>query len=207
MKKFTCSNQKDIRETRRRTSGTVCKLEKSLYGLKQSPRCWNKAFWEYLKKVGFTQTSGDACVYIRKGDTLIIIAVYVDDLIILTEMQKIKDILKAQFKMKDMIELHYCLGVGVVQDKENKQIWLHQGHYIEKIVKKFGQTEAKTVSTPADLNVKLEKNDGVSKTVDPTQYQSIVGSLLYAAIATRQILPKQWELYQSSVKVPYISDI
>ena len=53
------------------------------------------------------------------------------------------------------------------------------------IVKKFGQTEAKTVSTPADLNVKLEKNDGVSKTVDPTQYQSIVGSLLYAAIATR----------------------
>ena len=116
-------------------------------------------------------------------------------------MQKIKDILKAQFKMKDMIELHYCLGIGVVQDKENKQIQLHQGQYT------FGQTEAKTVSTPADLNVKLEKNDGVSKTVDPTQYQSIVGSLLYAAIATRQILPKQWELYQSSVKVPYISDI
>ena len=97
MKKFTCSNQKDIRETRRRTSGTVCKLEKSLYGLKQSPRCWNKAFWEYLKKVGFTQTSGDACVYIRKGETLIIIAIYVDDLIMLaedtSEMQKIKDIL------------------------------------------------------------------------------------------------------------------
>ena len=126
---------------------------------------------------------------ISERETLIIIAVYVDNLIILvedaSEMQKIKDVLKAQFKIKDMRELHYCLGVGVVQDKENKQIWLHQGHYIEKIVKKFGQTEAKTVSTPADLNVKLEKNDGVSKTVDPTQYQSIVGSLLYAAIATR----------------------
>ena len=75
--------------------------------------------------------------------------------------------------------MHYCLGIGVVQDKENKQIWLHQGQYT------FGQTEAKTVSTPADLNIKLEKNDGVRKTVDPTQYQSIVGSLLYAAIATR----------------------
>ena len=61
--------------------------------------------------------------------------------------------------MKDMRELHYCLGVGVVQEKENKQIWLHQGQYIEKIVKKLEQTEAKTVSTSADLNVKLEKND------------------------------------------------
>ena len=66
--------------------------------------------------------------------------------------------------------MHYCLGIGVVQDKENKHVWLHQGQYIEKIVKKFGQTEAKTVSTPADLNVKLEKNDGFSKTVDPIQY-------------------------------------
>ena len=84
----------------------VCKLEKSLYGLKQLPRCWNKAIQEYLEKVGFTQASGDACVYIRKGDTLIVIAVYGDDLIILaedaSEMQKIKDILKAQFKMNGM---------------------------------------------------------------------------------------------------------
>ena len=55
--------------------------------------------------------------------------------------------------------MHYCLGIGVVQDKENKQIQLHQGQYIEKIVKKLEQTEAKTVSTSADLNVKLEKND------------------------------------------------
>ena len=166
--------QQPERYVKLRKEHLVCKLEKSIYGLKQLPRCLNKAFWEYLEKVGFTQASGDACVYIRKGDTLIVIAVYGDDLIILaedaSEMQKIKDILKAQFKMKDMRELHYCVGVGVVQDKENKHVWLHQGQYIEKIVKKFGQTEAKTVSTPADLNVKLEKNDGFSKTVDPTQY-------------------------------------
>ena len=50
---------------------------------------------------------------------------------------------------------------------------------------KFGQTQAKSVSTPADLNIRLQKEDGVSKPVDTTLYQSIVGSLLYAAITTR----------------------
>ena len=48
---------------------------------------------------------------------------------------------------------------------------------------KFGLSQAKTVSTPANLNVKLRKDD-VSKPVDPTLYQSMVGSLLYAAMAT-----------------------
>ena len=49
----------------------------------------------------------------------------------------------------------------------------------------YGLTEAKTISTPADLSVKLKKDDGVSNGVDPIVHQSMVGSLLYAAIATR----------------------
>ena len=53
------------------------------------------------------------------------------------------------------------------------------------LIVKHGLTEANTVSTPADLNVKLEKDDGVSKRVDPTTYQSIIGGLMYAATATR----------------------
>jgi len=100
-------------------------------------------------------------------------------------MQRLKDSLKLQFKMKDMGELHYYVGVCIVRDKERKQVYLHQGLYIEKMVKKFGQTQAKSVSTPADLNVRLQKEDGVSKPVDTTSYQSIVESLLYAAITSR----------------------
>ena len=52
------------------------------------------------------------------------------------------------------------------------------------MIKKFGLTQAKTVSTPADVSVQLKKDDGVSKEVNSTLYQSMVGSLLYAAIAT-----------------------
>ena len=83
-------------------------------------------------------------------------------------MERLKDILKLQFKMKDIGQLHsvLCGSNCIVQDKENKQVFLHQGQYIEKMLKRFGQTEAKPVSTPADLNVKLQKEDGVSRPVD-----------------------------------------
>ena len=63
-------------------------------------------------------------------------------------------------------------------------MWLHQKQHI-KIIKKFGQAEAKTVATPADVNVKLTKEDGISKSIDLIQCQSIIGSLLYLAVATR----------------------
>ena len=138
----------------------VCNLEKSLYGLKQSSRRWNKVFRECIKKICFIQASADSCVFIRK-DALTIIGVHVDDPMILarniTEMRSDKNGLKLQFKIKDMGELHYYVGVCVVQDVKNKQVFLHQGHYVEKMLEKFGQTEAKLVSTPADLNVKLQK--------------------------------------------------
>ena len=61
----------------------VCKLKKSLYGLKQSPRCWNEKLCEHLKSLGFKESAADPCVFIRQKEELQIIAVYVDDLILL----------------------------------------------------------------------------------------------------------------------------
>ena len=84
----------------------------------------------------------------------------------------------------DMGELHYCPGVSIEHDEDHKCLWLHQKQYVLNMLQKFGLTEAKTVSTPADHSVKLEKDDGTSKGVDLINYQSMVGSLLYAAIAT-----------------------
>ena len=85
--------------------------------------------------------------------------------------------------MKDMGPLHYLLGITVVQGED--RISIHQKQYILRLLKWFRMEDAKPVSTPADISVKLTKDDGVSKEVDSTEYQSLVGSLLYAAIATR----------------------
>ncbi|GFY62594.1 retrovirus-related Pol polyprotein from transposon TNT 1-94 [Trichonephila inaurata madagascariensis] len=61
-------------------SGRACKLKRSLYGLKQSPRCWNKCFGPFLRDLGFTASEADPCLYNRerKGRKLLIV-LYVDD--------------------------------------------------------------------------------------------------------------------------------
>jgi hypothetical protein len=168
----------------------VCRLKKSLYGLKQSPRCWNKVFHNYMMTIEYLQSCADSCIYIKHSvDETCIVAVYVDDLILITKtstaMDKLKNNLSVRFKMTDMGKLHYCLGVNIVHDEERQCLWLHQQQYIENILKKFGLDGANPVSTPADYNVKLQKNDGVSTEVNSTIYQSMVGSLLYVAMGTR----------------------
>ena len=104
----------------------VCKLKKSIYGLKQSPQCWNRAFSEYLESIGFEQSAADPCVYCihPKFKPIIIIAVYVDDLILITKpekvMQQLKRSLASRFKIKDLGKPHYCLGVSIEQDEDRK---------------------------------------------------------------------------------------
>lgn len=87
--------------------------------------------------------------------------------------------------MTDIQKLHYCLGISILQDEDKKCIWLHQKQYVQNMLINYGLTEAKIASTPADPNVKLEKDDGVGTEVDPITYQSKVGILLYIACATR----------------------
>ena len=165
----------------------VLKLSsKSLYGLKHAPRCWNRALKEFMMQAGFVQSSADPCVFTRLDEHTTIVAVYVDDLILTTDvkgaMLETKRCLSEQFKMKDMGQLHYCLGVNIVFGQ--KWAWLHQQQYIMLMLRKFALTDTNTVSTPADCNVKLVKDDHVSKPTDQVEYRSMVGSLLYIAMGT-----------------------
>ena len=166
----------------------VCYLQRSLYGLKQAARCWNTTFCEYLRELGFTQLQSDCCVF-KMNEPLILIALYVDDIILIADnddvMNKIKKDLMPRFSMKDMGPLHHILGSSCIQDTDNGRLGLTQEMYIEKLISKFGQTEAKSVSTPSDPNVTMMKDDGISKPVDQFLYQSLFGSLLYAAVSTR----------------------
>ena len=168
----------------------VCKLRKSLYGLKQSSRCWNTVFKEHMESIDFRQCTADPCIFVKNEESdVTIVAVYVDDLIIIAKtdetMKKVKESLATRFKMKDLGKIHYCLGINIEYDEEKKQLWMHQKQYIESLLNKYGLSQVKTCTTPADINVKLIKDDGVSKPVDPANYQSMVGSLLYASIGTR----------------------
>uniref|UniRef100_A0A1X7UK39 Reverse transcriptase Ty1/copia-type domain-containing protein n=1 Tax=Amphimedon queenslandica TaxID=400682 RepID=A0A1X7UK39_AMPQE len=152
----------------------VCK-QKSLYGLKQSSRCWNTVFKNHMESINFNQCSAEPCIFVRREGELSIIAVYVDDLIVITSipqlMKNIKGDLAARFRMKDLGNLHQSLGMTIAYDEEGC-LWLHQRQYISSLLERYGLSEAKVSATPADTNVKLVKEDG-SNPVDPVKYQSM----------------------------------
>ena len=167
----------------------VCKLQKSIYGLKQSPRCWNSALDDYLKKMGFVQAAGDPCLYMASEGEMFLIAIYVDDILLaaktIERLNAVKQALSQKFQVKDMGELHYFLGVRVVQDQKAGSVWIGQQSYTESILKKFGMEDAKNIRTPVDTSTKLIKVNEEDTGVDQQLYQSAVGSLLYLSIATR----------------------
>ena len=167
----------------------VCKLKRSIYGLKQSPRCWNSTLDSYLKKMGFMQAVSDPCLYIASEGELFIIGVYVDDIVLAGKsdrrMVEVKKALSKQFKLKDMGELHYFLGMKIVQNHKSGEVWIGQPAYANSVLQKFGMENAKPVNTPVETGTKLTKERVDDDGVNEELYQSAVGSLLYLSIGTR----------------------
>ena len=119
-------------------------------------------------------SKSDNSLYIRSGsESPIVIIQYVDDLVIGGEH------LVEMFKMTDMKELHYFLGIEVIQTSAG--IMISQRHCILNLLYKFGMAECKSVATPLDCNVKLDADSG-TKACEPTQYQQLIGSLIYLMI-------------------------
>ena len=167
----------------------VCKLKKSIYGLKQSPRCWNTALDEQLKEMGFVQSTSDPCIYADEGGDSFFIGVYVDDIVLagsnLERIRNVKEILSQKFDIKDMGKLHYFLGIEVLQKQKTGDIWIGQSNYTENLLKKCNMQDSKPVSTPADASQKLVNAADGEECVKQQQYQSIVGSLLYLSVSSR----------------------
>ena len=166
----------------------VCKLERSIYGLKQSPRCWNEVLDEHLQSMGFQKSAADECIYTGKinGD-LVLLAVYVDDIILASKKEqtinKTKEVFAKRFAVKDMGPLHYFLGVRVVQNQHS--VWLGQDKYAREILDRFNMKDCKPMSTPMEASAKPQRATEDSEKFDKRIYQSAIGSLLYIANATR----------------------
>ena len=169
----------------------VCRLKRSIYGLKQSPRCWNHALDSQLKEMGFKQTSSDPClyVYVNSEGVMFLVAVYVDDIVLggrsEAEMNAVKEELSQKFEMKDLGPLHHFLGVKVIQDQLAGVIWIGQPSYTEKILQKFGMYDCKPVSTPVNPDVKLVSSESPDEMCDQQMYQAVIGNLLYLSTKTR----------------------
>lgn len=166
-------------------NGKVLKLRKSLYGLKKSPRYWNQRFDELMLQQGFLRSKSDYCLYYKRGQKFYIL-LYVDDIILISEnreeIDKIKEVLKNNFDMKDMHGVSKYLGIKI--KKTESGIELDQEEYLKEILKKFGMENCKPVSTPIEPGLELSKEASKDEKLI-RECRQLIGSLMYAMLATR----------------------
>jgi len=171
----------------------VCLLKRTLYGLKQSGREWNRTLDRALNQLGYTRLEADHCVYLRIDDKdknkYDIIASWVDDLLcISTDKERKIDLrteIENQFKVTHQGEPRLFLGIEISRDEKNGSITLSQGQYLRKIAKRFDLHMANPVATPLDPNIILTKSTLDSQFEIPHKYRAAIGSLMYASIGTR----------------------
>uniref|UniRef100_A0A0A1X1V8 Retrovirus-related Pol polyprotein from transposon TNT 1-94 n=2 Tax=Zeugodacus cucurbitae TaxID=28588 RepID=A0A0A1X1V8_ZEUCU len=182
------------------------KLKKALYGLKQSGRQWNMKLNSILIEIGFKQCESEPCVYINHHKEQInIIAVYVDDLLIacsdLSYKQHIKRLIAEKMKVVDKGQVQHFLSMEIERDGETGAITICQKGHIKRLLREQGMEDCRPISIPLDPGHKVNCEDKSCKVADQSQYQSIIGSLMYIAVCTRpDILHSVCKLAQRNTK-------
>nr|GEU57090.1 retrovirus-related Pol polyprotein from transposon TNT 1-94 [Tanacetum cinerariifolium] len=187
----------------------VCKLQRSIYGLKQASRSWNKRFDEQIKRFEFAQNLDEPCVYqnaSRSNVTFLIL--YVDDIIIMgnhiPSLQSVEDYLGKCFAMKDLGEATFIFEIKIYRDRSKRLIGLGQNAYIDKILliglgqnayidkilKRYKMDNSKRghISMQEILDLNKTQGDSTPKEVKRMQnvpYASVVGSIMYVVRCTR----------------------
>jgi len=168
-------------------SGRVCKLNKSLYGLKQSPRVWYKLLSSFLASQGFQALDADLSVFYKDST---FIAAYVDDLLIIgpdkLAIQDIKKALSSKFSMVDLGPIAFYLGMAIKRDRPNRILRIGQRAYLHEAIRACGLENDPSPFTPM-LTTRLEPAPE-SYTAPPdfkARYQSYVGTLMYAMLGSR----------------------
>ena len=170
-------------------SHQVCKLRRALYGLKQAPRAWFAKFSTIVERFGFTASSYDSALFIRRTDQgIILLLLYVDDMIItgddISGILDLKTYLSQHVEMKDLGKLNYFLGLEITSSSDG--YYVSQAKYASDLLTRAGLTDSKTSTTPLEPNCRFTPMDGTLLD-DPTLYRQLVGSLVYLTVTRPDI--------------------
>lgn len=172
-------------------SGYVLKLKKSLYGLKQAGRVWNTKLDSVLTKMGYRACESEACLYTKctQEKTINVIAVYVDDLLLACsdkgEMLATKRAICSEFQVVDKGPATNFLGLEIQRDGDIGAIRISQKKHIMGLLQEMDMVNCRTASTPLEANFQVNCESKSCKRVDATEYQSVIGSLMYIALCSR----------------------
>ena len=178
-----------------KNSGKVCKLQRSIYGLKQATRSWNLRFDESVKGFGFVKNEDEPCVYKKiSGSAIVFLVLYVDDILLIGNdvptLQSVKSWLGKCFSMKDLGEAAYIIGIKIYRDRSKRLIGLSQSAYIDKVLKRFSMQDSKRGYLPMSHGITLSKSQ-YPNTKDERErmskipYASTIGSIMYVMLCTR----------------------
>ncbi|CAI6002189.1 unnamed protein product [Closterium sp. NIES-65] len=173
----------------------VCKLLKSLYGLKQSPLLWYLALNDVLVGAGWKKSQVDEALYFKVGEGGVAcwVLVYVDNLLAASSsaamLKELKELLEAAFELREISPVQNYLGLEIVRDMSAGKLWLHQQGYADKLRRRFideEQTE-RTLKTPVSVGAyaELTFDDEEAQERQEEEYRQKVGSLQFAATTTR----------------------
>ena len=169
--------------------GQVCRLYRSLYGLKQASRQWNIGLCRFLTSHGFTRSKSDYSLFSKVCHGLFIfILVYVDDLLITGDdamgILHVKQALHAAYTIKDLGFARYFLGLEISRSKVGS--FLNQREYILDILSDAGLTGAKPAKFPLPRGLKLATATGPCLS-DPEPFRRLIGRLLYLTLTRLDI--------------------
>ena len=169
----------------------VCKLKKSIYGLKQASRQWYLKFNDTVVSFGFKENIVDRCIYLKvSGSKFIFLILYVDDILLASSdlglLHETKNFLSKNFEMKDMGEASYVIGIEIFRDRSRGLLELS----LERVLERFGMEKCSSVIAPIQKGDKFSlnqcpQNELERKGMERIPYASAVGSLVYAQTCTR----------------------
>ena len=173
----------------------VCKLKRSIYGLKQASRQWYLKFNDTIVSFGFKENTVDRCIYLKvSGSKFIFLILYVDDILLATNdlhlLYETKRFLSNNFEMKDMGEAMYVIGIEIFRNRSQGMLGLSKKSYINKVLERFRMQNCSASPVPIQKGDKFSlmqcpQNDLEQKQMETIPYASVVGSLMYAQICTR----------------------
>ncbi|KAL0313452.1 UNVERIFIED_CONTAM: Retrovirus-related Pol polyprotein from transposon TNT 1-94 [Sesamum radiatum] len=126
----------------------LCRLQSSIYGLKQASRSWNTRFDEVIRGYDFIKNDYDPCIYMKISGSLVAYLVfYVNDILLIGNdvkmLGEIKAWLSTQFSIKDIGEASYIFGIKIYMDRSRRMLGLTQSSFIEKVLKRFKTEHSK----------------------------------------------------------------
>ncbi|RVW83738.1 Retrovirus-related Pol polyprotein from transposon TNT 1-94 [Vitis vinifera] len=173
----------------------VCKLKKSIYGLKQASRQWYLKFHDVISSYGFVENIMDQCIYQKvSGSKICFLVLYVDDILLATNnkglLHEVKQFLSKNFDMKDMGDATYVIGIKIQRDICRGLLGLSQETYINKVLERFQMKDCSPSIAPIVKGDRFNldqcpKNDLEREQMKNIPYASTVGSLMYVQVCTR----------------------